>query len=76
MTLPATTKAGITATCGCYGGGRRHPPIRVQTVTAELLRRVLGDEVHGLRALVLADYRCPGCKQLVPLTIADLLAVA
>jgi hypothetical protein len=43
-------------------------------VAARALLEQLTD-VDAVRELVLADYRCPSCKDLVPLTVGDVLAL-
>lgn len=63
----------VEASCRCYAG-RRRPAIRITVAVAAEVRRAVEAAGIPLQA-VLADWRCPTCKQVVDLTLGQLLAV-
>ena len=76
MTAPAVKPVdgtrSIQRSCGCYKGQRR-PPIKVFTDTAIRLLALVATIMPRLRDRLLMTYRCPECKQVVDISVGDLL---
>jgi hypothetical protein len=61
------------AMCRCFGG-RRIAPLRIHVTAARALAgRLTGAPSDAFLATVLMDYRCADCKQLVLVTVGEIL---
>lgn len=66
-----STSKAIIGICAC---GSRPLPLRVNLTVAKEIQALLGDAPPALIEGVWLDYRCRDCKQLVPVTVGELLS--
>jgi len=72
--MTATPPVYLERMCQCLGG-TKHLPLRRHAANAEQLIEdvpALAPHAH----VRIADYRCPKCKTVISLTLADLLGPA
>ena len=66
--------ANVAQPCACWNG-KRLPPPRIHTPAARAVAQALAHAGVDVTD-VLLDYRCPTCKQVVPLRIYQVLGAA